>query len=289
METTETRGIHTSAMLVELNISNWTAKKLDRRVSEDVDAANETKARSGNYNKNLLAGTQVLDSIIKYSANARAWHARQTLPWSDTGTRLLPMSSFLDYKKQLNVLENNYNLLVDSFIQSYPDLVSASAFTLGKLFNRDEYPEAEKIRGKFGFNYFFSPVPMSGDFRVDAGEAAIKELQLSYESEYERRLNSAMQSAWDRLYTCLDHMKERLEETSSGDRKTFRDSLIKNAEELVEALTHLNVTKDPKLEQARVDLSKAILGVEAKDLRDSAEIRKDVRTQVESIMSKFDF
>jgi len=71
MEANETRGIHTSAMLVELNISNWTAKKLDRRVSEDVDAANETKARSGNYNKNLLAGTQVLDSIIKYSANAR--------------------------------------------------------------------------------------------------------------------------------------------------------------------------------------------------------------------------
>lgn len=287
------RGIHTSAMLVELNISNWTAKKLDRKVSDDVDAANETKAKSGNFNKNLLAGDagQALDSIIKYSANARAWNTRQTLPWSDSGVRLLPMGSFLKYKEQLGVLESNYNQLVDSFLEVYPDLVSAAAFTLGKLFNRDEYPSVEQIRTKFAFSYFFSPVPESGDFRVDAGQAAIKELQMQYETEYERRLDSAMKEAWSRLYTCLSHMKERLEDDESDKkgRKTFRDSLIHNAEELVEALKHINITKDPKLEQARVELSQAIAGVEAKELRDNKTIRHDVRTQVDSILSKFEF
>ena len=60
----ETLGIHTSAMLVELNVSCWTARKLDRRVSEEVDANKATKARAGNYNKNLLAGTEILDSMF---------------------------------------------------------------------------------------------------------------------------------------------------------------------------------------------------------------------------------
>jgi len=283
----ETTGIHTSAMLIELNISTWTARKLDKRVSEEVDVNKQTKARAGNYNKNLLAGTEVLDALVKYSANARAWHNRQTLPWSDSGMRLLPMASFFEYKNQLGILENNFNLLVDSFIKSYPDLVSAAAFTLGTMFNREEYPSADSIKGKFGFNYFFSPVPVSGDFRVDAGEAAIKELQMHYESEFDRRLQTAMQEAWDRLYDCLGHMKDRL--TDDGEKKKiFRDSLIDNANELVEALKHINITKDPKLEQARVELAQAIVGVEAKELRDNKTIRQDVLTQVDSILSKFE-
>jgi len=42
-------GIATSSMLVELNISCWTARKLDKKVSEEVDAAKSTKTRAGNY------------------------------------------------------------------------------------------------------------------------------------------------------------------------------------------------------------------------------------------------
>jgi hypothetical protein len=52
----------------------------------------------------------------------------------------------------------------------------------------------------------------------------------------------------------------------------------------------LNVTNDEKLEQARVDLSKALMGIDdAKELRDSKDIRLDVRKQVEDILNKFDF
>ena len=39
----ETISIATSAMMVELNISCWTARKLDKNVSKDIDAAKNTK------------------------------------------------------------------------------------------------------------------------------------------------------------------------------------------------------------------------------------------------------
>jgi hypothetical protein len=140
-----TISIASSAMLVELSISTWTARKLDKKVSAEVDSAKGTKTNAGNYNKNLLAGTGFLDTITKYAANARAWHISQTLPWSDNGLRLLPVSNFIAYKEQLNTLETNYKALVDKFIVAYPNLVSAAAFQLGALFDREEYPEAEKI------------------------------------------------------------------------------------------------------------------------------------------------
>jgi len=152
-------GIETSAMLVELSISCWTARKLDKRVSQEVDTTSGAKSRAGNYNKNLLAGTQKLDNIVKFAANARAWHNVNTLPWSDNGLRLLPVENFLRYKERLSELEQEYNALVQDFLTSYPNLVDAAAFQLGTLFDRSEYPEAEDIAGKFRFRYTFSPVP----------------------------------------------------------------------------------------------------------------------------------
>ena len=107
METNNSISIASSAMLVELSISTWTARKLDKKVSTQVDLSNSTKTRAGNYNKNLLAGTGFLDTLVKYAANARAWHLSQTLPWSDNGLRLLPMSNFMAYKAQLTTLEQN--------------------------------------------------------------------------------------------------------------------------------------------------------------------------------------
>jgi hypothetical protein len=205
---------------------------------------------------------------------------------------LLPMPLFLDYKAQLNTLEQNYNKLVDNFIEAYPNLVSAAAFNLGDLFNRDEYPDAEVVRRKFGFAYYFTPVPMAGDFRVDTSEAALQELKEHYENQYNNRLENAMQDVWQRMFDCLTHMKDRLtDEVVAGDvkKKIFRDSLIENAMELINIMPALNLTNDPKLTQATQDLKRALLGVDVKTLRDNGTVREDVRMQVEEILGKFQF
>ena len=160
-------SIASSAMLVELSISAWTARKLDKKVSAQVDLDKHAKTRAGNYNKNLLAGTGFLDTINKFAASSRHWHSTQTLPWSDNGLRLLPMSNFLSYKQNLVTLEQNYQALVDKFIVAYPNLVSAAAFQLGDLFDRNEYPEVEVVAKKFKFRVNYLPVPMAGDFRID--------------------------------------------------------------------------------------------------------------------------
>jgi hypothetical protein len=57
MNTSNSISIASSAMLVELSISTWTARKLDKKVSAEVDSAKGTKTSAGNYNKNLLEGT----------------------------------------------------------------------------------------------------------------------------------------------------------------------------------------------------------------------------------------
>jgi hypothetical protein len=290
-------SIGSSAMLVELSISSWTARKLDKKVSAEVDVAKNTKVSAVNVNKNLMAGTGVLDKIIKYAAGARAWHVAQTLPWSDNGSRLLPMSNFMAYKEQLAVMEDNFNALVDKFVDSYPELISAAAFQLGDLFDRNEYPDVNSLKNRFKFNYSFFPVPNAGDFRVDINEEAKAEIIANCNKAHQDRLENAMKDAWKRLHDCLERMSDRLtvdivkdeDGNSSHEMRVFRDTLMENAIEMVDMLKHLNITKDPNMEQARQALKSAISNYDLDDLRSSMTARNAVKTQVDAILSKFNF
>ena len=282
-------SIASSAMLVEMSISTWTARKLDKKVSTQVDLDNGAKTKVVNANKNLMAGTGVLDTIVKYAANARAWHISQTLPWTDNGSRLLPMSNFMNYKEQLGALENNYSALVDKFIVAYPSLVSAAAFQLGTLFDRNEYPDENSLKKKFKFTYSFFPVPTAGDFRIDINEEAKAEIIANCNSAYQDRLNNAMREAWSRLHDCLSRMSERLTDNADGSRKIFRDSLVENGVELVGMLKHLNITQDQSLEQARRELESAIGHHSLDSLRDNSNAREAVKLKVDTILSKFNF
>jgi hypothetical protein len=278
--------IGSNAMLIDLNISVWTGRKMDKKVSEEVDASKGTKARAGNYHKKLMAGSNKLENIQKIVTAVRAWNYQQTLPWSDGGSRLLPMKNFFNYKETLNNFENQFTRAVDEFIEEYPQLVSSSAFTLGDLFDRNEYPTADSLKDKFKFKFVFSPVPDAGDFRIEVEDSAKAELEQQYKSYYEQKLADAMADAWTRLHETLTHISERLDYTDENKKK-FWDSTITNATELCSLLSNLNVTNDPKLEDARQKLEKALVGIEPSDVRESEAIRSSVKSKVDAILDMF--
>jgi hypothetical protein len=288
--------IQNSSMLVDLNISVWTGRKMDKKVSEEIDASKGTHARAGNYHKKLLAGTQKLDELQKLVSSIRIWHYAQTLPWSDGGSRLLPMKNFFDYKAVLGDYETQFTEMVAEFLQDYPTLVSAAAFQLGDLFDADEYPDANTLLEKFKFKYVFLPVPDVGDFRIEVGDVYKEELKAQYETFYQNKLTEAMNDAWARLHDCVSSISEKLTSLETprvlknGEEihsQIFRDSLVNNATELCELLTRLNVTNDTKLEQARRTLEKALLGVTAEDLRKDDDLRLDTKAKVDAILSMF--
>jgi hypothetical protein len=276
--------IQNSSMLIDLNISVWTGRKMDKKVSEEIDASKGTHARAGNYHKKLLAGTQKLDELNKLVNKIRTWHYQQTLPWSDGGSRLLPMANFFDYKATLGDYQMQFEEMVAEFIDDYPTLVSAAAFQLGDLFDGSEYPDAHSLADKFKFKYVFLPVPDVGDFRVDVGEAYKADLKEQYESFYQTKLNDAMADAWNRLHDCLKHMSDKL---AGQEKQLFRDSLVGNAVQLCDLLTRLNVTGDTKLETCRKKLESALSGLGAEDLRKDDEVRLDVKAKVDEILGMF--
>lgn len=287
----ETISIATSAMMVELNISCWTARKLDKNVSKDIDAVKNTKVRAGNYHKHLLAGNPHHEAVVKYAASSRLWNIKQTIPWSDSGPRIVTMENLFNggYKQELDNRKAEFERLVDVFLGVYPTLISAAAFQLGDLFDREEYPTPDVIRSKFRFNYTLTPIPTANDFRIEIGELAKRELIEQYEAAFNERLNNAMRDVWDRLHECLTHMSERLANDEEGKRKLFHGTLLTNARELIDLLAKLNVTGDAKLEEARRDLQNALLNTEIDTLKESDYVRENVKSKVDAILGKFEW
>jgi hypothetical protein len=275
-------------MLVELNISVWTANKLDRGATDNVTNNANAVKNAAQVRKNLMAGTSQRKEIADHAAACRLWHNVKTLPWADKGARLLPTSLFLDYKQEANDRRDKFNRMVEDFIDAYPALVQTSHNYLGNLFDPADYPDAEEVRTKFGFRLVFAPVPESGDFRLDLPAQEMDEVKRGYEESFKDRLADAMQDPWDRLHKMLTGMSEKLADKEGDEsKKRYHDSLIDNAVELCGVLTHLNVTSDPELEQARRSLERVIAGADIEVIRENPGSRADVKNQVDEILKQY--
>lgn len=286
-------SISSSAVLVELNISVWTANKLDKGATDSVLSSANASKDSAQVRKNLMAGTDKRKRIADYAARARLYHNQTTLPWSDKGSRLLPTSLFMDYKTNMNTIQRNMNAMIEDFYANYENLVEQSKFHLGNMFNPDDYPSLEELKDKFGFRLVFSPLPESNDFRLDIPKQDLDDMAKSYENAYKDRLAEAMREPWEKLHKCLAHLSEKLTAELDADgqevQKRYHDTLISNTTELCGLLTHLNVTKDPKLEEARKQLELTMLGVDIEDIKEHASVRSDVKAKVDEILSKFNW
>jgi hypothetical protein len=280
-------------MLVELSVSQWTARKLDRTISDELVANKHAQDKgAARVNKHLLAGRTELEVITKFVSETRVTVYDNTLPWSDSGIRLLPSAKFMEFNAKLQEAEDKFYGLVTEFVTVYPSLITAQAMALGNMFKREDYPHPSDIEHRFRFNVNYMPVPSSGDFRVDIGNDAQEELRKKLSALADERVEHAMKDIKTRLLDHLKRMSDRLTiDYVQGEAKprVFHDSLLEGAHDLCEMAQSLNVINDHQLSDARKALLKAIGNVDVKDLRKDIGARTEVKTQVDDILSKFNF
>ena len=284
-------SITSSSVMVEMNISVWTANKIDKSATDKVVSDNAAVQNAAQVRKNLMAGTSMRKDIADYAAGCRLWHNTRTLPWADKGARLLATSLFMDYKAEANVRRDTFDKMVDNFMVQYPSLVQTANNYLGTLFNAEDYPSPDKVREKFGFRLVFSPVPEAGDFRLQVAEQDLNDLRQQYEESFNLRLSDAMREPWDRLHKLIAGMSEKLTDADGEDenKKRYHDTLITNAQSLCGMLTHLNITKDPQLEQARRDLELTMLGADIDAIKESPEVRKGMKDKLDAILKQYEW
>jgi hypothetical protein len=282
-------SISSSALLVELNISVWPASKLDREITDKVNSDASAVRGASQTKKNLFAGTSLRKDISDFAARVRLYHNKHTLPWADKGERMLPTALFMDYKQTMNGFEQTFNMMCQNFFIEYPRLVVEAPTNLGKMYSPHDYPELEDVKLKFGFRRAVKPLPESGDFRLDIPANDLEEMKNDYEQQYSNRLVEAMREPWDRLHEMLVGISEKLTDVEGDGKKRYHDTLISNPIELCGLLTKLNVTNDPKLEEARRQLEMAMVTADIEDIKEHAPARSELKSKVDEILKRFDW
>lgn len=283
-------SIASSAVLVELNISVWPANKVDREMTDTVNANASAVRDASQTRKNLFAGTTLRKDIEKLAARIRLYHNQHTMPWADKGQRLLPTKLFMEYKQTMNNYEAQFKQMCDNFFIAYPQLVNEAQTHLGTMYRATDYPDLTNVREKFGFRMAIDPIPESGDFRLDIATHDLEEIKQNYEAKFDERLAEAMRTPWERLHSVLTAMSEKLkDEDGEESKKRYHDSLVTNAVDLCGLLDKMNITNDPKLEDARKQLELTMLGADIETIKDSATVRESMKNKVDAILQKFEW
>jgi hypothetical protein len=157
------------------------------------------------------------------------------------------------------------------------------------MFDEDDYPSLDALKDKFGFRLVFSPLPETGDFRLDIPAADLLEVSQQYEADFNERLATAMRKPWEDLHTMLVTMSEKRSSAGDDEKKRWHDTFVTNAQQMCSLLTNLNVTKDPKLEEARRELEQAMLGADIEEIKEDALVRVEMKTKIDSILGKFNW
>ena len=281
-------SISASAVLVELNISVWPASKIDRELTSQVNTNASAHKDASQTKKNLFAGTSLRADIEKFAARVRLYNNQHTLPWADKGERMLPTKLFMDYKQTMNGYERTFEMICDNFFDEYETLVKDAQVNLAGMYRAEDYPPLEEVRQKFSFRRNVKPLPEAGDFRLDIPANDLEEMRLVYEGQYNEKLAEAMRTPWERLHEVLLGMSKKLGDTSEA-KKRYHDSLLSNPLELCELLTKLNVTNDPKLEDARRQVEIAMLGTSIEEVKVDATVRENLKSKVDEILGKFEW
>ncbi len=302
------------AMLVNLSISAWSARKYDKKITAETNASHGATDDAGRYNKSLMPGdASSYKALTQFVANLRVVNYAQTLPWSDTGWRLLPIKNYTVYTDLMRKAQHEFNTLLDAFVADYPSLREVARQRLNGMYNEDDYPSNVKRRYSFGID--FAPVPVGTDFRVTLAQTEMDVIAKRTEDRVKQAFADAQGDAVSRLYKVVGAIHERLTtigecskcnstgmttETRKGydlgatvqcwicDGKgkvdaTFRDSLITNAREICDALTRLNVSDDPELEKFRRQ-TEVLASTEPETLRNYPDTRTETANQAQSIL-----
>jgi hypothetical protein len=192
---------------------------------------------------------------------------------------MLPTANYLHYAEKMRGHAARFETLLADFLAVYSDIRERAKDTLNGLWKESDYPTPGDLRGRYRFALDYSPLPTSGDFRLDLPSEELDRIGAAVEDRVTRATREAMQDAWTRLSDTVGKMRDRLSDPDA----IFRDTLVANVRDLVDTLTRLNVTQDAALEAMRAKVETALTTHEPATLREDKDTRKDVATKADEI------
>lgn len=270
------------ALLVNLSVSLWDAKKLDKNVTREIESSHNA-SDAGNFSKKLIEKSNV-DTYKKLANEARMLLYNSTLPWDNTGNRLLSVKEYQHLSDKLAEIREKFNQAVNEFINNYPSLIENAKYRLNSLFNSSDYPSIQELKRKFNFEMNFYPLLDINDIRININQAEQDKIKAQIEENYKNQFEQAIADLWDNLHKTVKHLAETMQDKD----KQFKASTLENVENLVSFLDKYNFNNDTRLDEIKNLINKNLIGFDAETIRQDETEREKLANNAKNVLNKIE-
>jgi hypothetical protein len=208
-----------------------------------------------------------------------------SLPYPEPGIRLIRQDDIAAFDVHLTTLKAELEEAVWRLDEHFAELKSAARDRLGSLFNSADYPDS--LSGLFKVEWDFPSVEPPNYLRELSPELFRQE-QARVAARFEEAIRMAEEAFTVELAKLVSHLTERISGQEDGKPKIFRDTAVENLKEFFDRFKLLNVRSDEQLDQLVEQAQRVIRGVEPQALRESADLRQQVATQLSGVQSVLD-
>lgn len=235
--------------------------------------------------KHLIDSAE-LRQITNFDAEVRRYLYNTCLPF-EVGIHLCPFALLEQVEGRLRKLAEDRQSLVAAFLAAYPALCHEAAARLRTLYNPQDYPPIEYVRGQFGFTWQYVSFGVPEQLReistrIWEGE---REKAAQVMAEAAEEIQQVLRAAMGEL---VAHMRDRLKDGPAGKPLKFKESTVAKLVEFLGTFEFRNVTDDGEL-QGLVGKARTLLaGVTTDDLRTTADVRARVQQGMADIATELD-
>jgi len=272
---------------VRISIS-WFGVRKSLNAEQRAQAADAFGAEGGflSAGKKLVdTGHPVFKAVTAVRHRIVSYWKGMSLPYPEAGIRLIRQDRIEQFQQQMQELQQELTEAVQQLDAHYAELKAAARQRLGSLYNATDYPAS--LEGLFGVEWDFPSIDAPDYLRELNPQLYAEECQ-RVQARFDEAVQLAEEAFAAELARLISHLTERLSGNDDGKPKIFRNSAIENLSEFFQRFRELNVRSDAQLDRLVADAQRAIRGVDPQTLRENADLRQHVATQMSRVQSVLD-
>ena len=222
-----------------------------------------------------------------YGVIVRNWLATRTTPSPiGRGTYLVPLTLVNDVMDYLEAAKGTYKTLSEEFLSDYPQVKKEAKEQLGDQYDKSNYPTEEELRESFWIEAHL--LDLGTPSKEKLGQALWEDERKKAESLWSGAVEDIQFALRESFRDLVKHLADKLEVGPDGKKKKFKDVSVENINEFITLFKARNITDDKELNKLVLLAKSAMAGVAPADLRESLDVREEVRQQFTKVTTTLD-
>ncbi|MFQ5771432.1 MAG: hypothetical protein ACE5HX_12905 [bacterium] len=171
------KSIADRAMLVRLVRKKLFNNKLDETISRALVEKYKIRESGIIRAKKSLFPKDCTEEINRSFNSANIFFYNNTLPWTDSGFRLLLVKNYEHFVSNMRQHKEKVEKAVQDFIKNYDTHLRRAKKSLNLAFNPEDYPEKKALKDMFELTVKFTRIPDTDDVRLNLPKEEIEEIK----------------------------------------------------------------------------------------------------------------